>query len=174
MIHRQSAVLLPFWLFIIFAAAAALGTGLRCWPLWLVLSLSALSSAVYFHLTRRFIPFNISLFLVFLTAIALWSAVRGYYRLNEFLYQKQECLLKVSSLPLEGSLRNSFRARIMAFDGRSVTGNVRVFDYTRSMRYRHSYRVSATLRAAVYNGSRFYNFSNFFHYGTFPSILHAK
>ncbi|MBU2103254.1 MAG: ComEC/Rec2 family competence protein [Candidatus Omnitrophota bacterium] len=145
---------LNLWLFIAVACGIVLASWVNFFWVFLFLALAAVCAVFFFHKKNRFIASDISILFLFVSLGATLASAS---------YQDPEALLEraltyevaVTSLPQIQGPRHVFTATATAC-GIRLARPVRVVDYTRSMEFRATYKVLATLRARIYEGNSFY------------------
>jgi competence protein ComEC len=137
---------LNFYLFLCFCAGVVVGYHL---PSFIVLGTSATASLclIYlFYKKGKIILSDVSILLFFLFLGGLWVSLSLPYQIDRFLKDEHYFTLKVTSLPYDQELRNTFLAYIRKGNSTPLGLKARVMDYTKEMEYLHSYQVKGKLR----------------------------
>lgn len=98
-----------------------------------------------------------AIFLIICLGALAKTAASGLNRKDEFLKNEIEATIKVISLPVTASNRNSFLATVYDIEGRKRNFRVRVFDYSKKLTYLNRYRLKANLSRQTYRGKVFYS-----------------
>ncbi|UCG35828.1 MAG: ComEC/Rec2 family competence protein [Candidatus Omnitrophota bacterium] len=154
--NKYLASLLPFCIFLVFATGIILGHYLAHFFTLLITALIFLL-LVYIFYKRKNILFSDILLLVFFFFVGgAWHASASR-NIDPFLYKESVFRLKVVSLPEENQLRNTLYAQIKEIGGAPAQTRVKVFDYTKSLEYLHSYEAEARLSRKKYQERLFYS-----------------
>jgi ComEC/Rec2-related protein len=152
----RGAHLLSFWLFLFFSFGIIVGNCISSFWLFVVLSFSALICIIIFYKKNNIFLSDIFIFLLFLSLGALWIISFSQHKIDSFLRKENIFVIKVVSLPQEGSSRNTFFGQIKGVGDVSLKYKVKVYDYTHTMEYLCSYRVEGSLRKRSYGKNKLY------------------
>lgn len=154
---KQLVCTLNFWLFIAFASGIALGNLFPYFIIFFLLSL-IFGAGVYFLYKKNHLFFSdIFILFFFLSLGALWQISAVYPKIDKFLNQENTCVIKITSLPQVKALGSIEFADLKEINNMPFQQRVRVFDYTKSMEYLNTYRVSANLTKRQYSNNDFYS-----------------
>ncbi|MBU0694355.1 MAG: ComEC/Rec2 family competence protein [Candidatus Omnitrophica bacterium] len=149
------AGLLNFWLFLIFALGITFGFRFPHPLLFIIFSLVSLVLIYFFYKRKNFFCSDICILLLFFFLGGLWviPQAKRSQAIDTYVGREGVWPLKTISLPLKKSTGNTFYAVILPFNKK-----VYVRDYTRSLEYLYSYKVTGKFSRRNYQDRDFYTF----------------
>ena len=149
--------LLPFCIFITFLTGIVLGKFIPLF--WTLLTGSIFFSvlAIFFYKKQRLFLSDICIMVFFIFLGAVWIIPSLNPDINIFSDRKAEFQLKVVSLPREGASQNICYANLRKINNIPFNKKIKIRDYTRSLKYLHSYQVQGKISRRKYSGRYFYN-----------------
>ncbi|UCC95129.1 MAG: ComEC/Rec2 family competence protein [Candidatus Omnitrophota bacterium] len=154
--REKLAGYLNFYLFITFSLGIILGSRLPSFIPLFLLCLIALFLAHRFYRKNKLFLSDVFVLLSFFFLGAVWIVPHFYHKVDTFLGEQNPVTLTVTSLPQEANFKNVFSAKVKTIHSVPISFKVKVFDYTKTMKYLHSYRLRTTLRKRIYHGRSFY------------------
>ncbi|MDD5195017.1 MAG: ComEC/Rec2 family competence protein [Candidatus Omnitrophica bacterium] len=151
-----SGTLLNFWLFIAVSCGIILGNFAPSFLLFILLSLVCGALAYFCYKKNRFLLSDIFTLFLFLFLGALWQLPLAHQEIEQFLAKNNLCRIKVTSLPQESGLNNTFFAQVERINNIPLRTNIKVIDFTKSMDYLKTYEVEGALRSRQYASRNFY------------------
>lgn len=155
-LKSQLERLLPFCLFISFGLGAIWGYYVALFWVFFIPALISLVLTYYFYKKRRFFLSDVFVLFLFLSAGACGEISSGYSKFDNFLNRENYFTIKVISLPKENPLNNTFWSDVREISRTSFPGRIKVKDYSKKLRYLHTYSVKSKLRKTIYNNRDFY------------------
>lgn len=144
---------LNFILFLSFSLGIILGYYLFSFILLFLLCLLCLFFIIFFN--RKVIISRFLILICFFLLGGLWIKSSSL-KIDYFLNKENQFLLEVISLPQKGVLNNIFFAKVKKINGFPVNLKVKVYDYTKQMRYLEIYKVKGKLTEKRYKNKKFY------------------
>jgi len=151
------AGLLNFLLFICFCLGIILGNFFTFPPIFISLSLVALSLVYVFYRYRKLFLSDIFILIFFFSLGALWHSSHSPQTVDKFTKRESTITLKVISLPKEGARRNTFTAQVRKINSYPLKLKVKVSDYTQSMDYLSYYQLEGKIAKRKYHGYSYYS-----------------
>jgi competence protein ComEC len=157
--YKNFSGLLPFLLFVSFALGVILGRYFTFNGISIASGVISLGAIYLFYRRRKLFASDVFILIFFLFAGSTWIIPDMLSHKNTafLLHKENSFVIKVISFPQKRELYNTVLAEAKVLNNIPVKMKIKVRDYTRKMRYLHSYKGRGKLNTWRYGRRRFYH-----------------